>query len=264
MLCVQKKETTRYVVLNGDESEPGTFKDREILMRRPDLVVEGLAIAAYTIGARDVYLYLRGEFAFPKAVMAKAVAEFESHNIFPDIRFHMHSGQGAYICGEETALLEALEGKRGMPRLRPPYPTEYGLWGKPTLIHNVENYCVRAFDYFLTAAIGFAIWGAQRRGQKCIVLAGMSNAPVSMSLPLGVTLDELVEEAGGYIGTPKSVLVPGVRVRAFCRLNTGINHWILRQWMGWVRCSARPVLLCLNDTVDIKWSVSQQLRFFSR
>ena len=89
-----EKETVRYVVLNGDESEPGTFKDREILMRRPDLVIEGLAIAAYTIGARDVYLYLRGEFAFPKAVMAKAVAEFESHNIFPGIRFHMHSGQG--------------------------------------------------------------------------------------------------------------------------------------------------------------------------
>ena len=87
------KETARYVVLNGDESEPGTFKDREILMRRPDLVIEGLAIAAYTIGARDVYLYLRGEFAFPKAVMAKAVAAFESHRIFPDIRFHIHSGR---------------------------------------------------------------------------------------------------------------------------------------------------------------------------
>ena len=136
---LEQKEKVRYVVLNADESEPGTFKDREIILRRPDKVLEGLAIAAELIGASDVYCYLRGEFQLPIKILSKAIEEHKKKGSFPGINFHIHEGHGAYICGEETALLEALEGRRGMPRLKPPFPTEVGLWGKPTLIHNVET-----------------------------------------------------------------------------------------------------------------------------
>ena len=255
-----QEETERYVVLNGDESEPGTFKDREILMRRPDLVIEGLAIAAYAVGAKDVYLYLRGEFAFPKAVMAKAVAEFTSRNVFSDVNFHLHSGQGAYICGEETALLEALEGKRGMPRLRPPYPTEFGLWGKPTLIHNVETIAclpsiiTRGGDWFRNL-------GRTEAGSKVYCVSGHVERPGVYELPLGVTLDELVEEAGGYVGTLKA-FSPGGASSGFLPAEFRDRPLDFKTMgeLGSLLGSAGVVVL--NDTVDMKWAVSQQLRFF--
>ncbi len=107
--------TTRYVVLNADEGEPGTFKDREVMLRRPDKILEGLAIAAYAVEATEVYLYLRGEFQIPWKVIEDAIQRYADSGVFGDIRFHMHAGNGAYICGEETALLEALEGSAACP-----------------------------------------------------------------------------------------------------------------------------------------------------
>ncbi len=255
-----EKETTRYVILNGDESEPGTFKDREILMRRPDLVIEGLAIAAHAVEARDVYLYLRGEFAFPKVAMAKAIAAFESQNLFPGIRFHMHEGQGAYICGEETALIEALEGKRGMPRLRPPYPTESGLWGKPTLIHNVETIaCVPAI--IAHGGDWFRNLGRTEPGSKVYCISGHVKCPGVYELPLGATLDELVDAAGGYVGTPKA-FSPGGASSGFlpAKYRDEPLDFQTMTDLGSLLGSAGVVVL--NDTVDIKWAVSQQLRFF--
>ena len=123
----EQTEKQRFVVLNADEGEPGTFKDRELMLRRPDLIVEGLAIAARTIHAQEIYLYLRGEFTGPWQEMEQAIERFRRAGVLGDLKFHLHAGHGAYICGEETALLEALEGKRGMPRLKPPFPTEKGL-----------------------------------------------------------------------------------------------------------------------------------------
>ena len=143
-----EKEAVRYVVLNGDESEPGTFKDREILMRRPDLVVEGLAIAAYTIGARDVYLYLRGEFAFPKAVMAKAVAAFESHDIFPDVRFHMHSGQGCVYLRRGDRAFRGFGGQARDAAFATTVSHRIRLVGKTHADSQCGDDCVRACDYF--------------------------------------------------------------------------------------------------------------------
>ena len=161
-----QSEPHRYVVLNADEGEPGTFKDREVMLRRPDLVVEGLAIAAQVVGATEVYLYLRGEFEGPWRALERAILEFEDHT--PDLKFHLHAGHGAYICGEETALLEALEGKRGMPRLKPPFPTEVGLFGKPTLIHNVETIaCVPSI--VLQGGGWFASLGKNWRGQQTVL-----------------------------------------------------------------------------------------------
>ncbi len=256
----RQAETTRYVVLNADEGEPGTFKDREVLLRRPDRVLEGLAIAAWAVGAKDVYLYLRGEFEIPWGVMERALARFTEAGIFGDIRFHFHAGHGAYICGEETALLEALEGKRGMPRLKPPFPVEFGLWGKPTLIHNVETIgCVpsivtRGGDWF--RALGRA-----EAGSKLYCVSGHVQHPGTYELPLGVSLDELVEAAGGYVGTLKA-FSPGGASSGFlpaAKRTVPLDFKTLGA-EGSMLGSAGVVVL--NDTVNMRWAAREQLRFF--
>ncbi len=189
-----------YIVLNADEGEPGTFKDRELMLRRPDKVIEGLAIAAMCLGAEDVYLYLRGEFRGPWLALERAIAAFAEAGLFPGIHFHLHAGHGAYICGEETALLEALEGKRGMPRLKPPFPTQHGLWGKPTLIQNVETIaCVPAI--VMQGGSWFRALGKTEPGTKLYSISGDVARPGTYELPLGISLDELAQAAGGYLGT---------------------------------------------------------------
>ncbi|MFO3796902.1 MAG: NAD(P)H-dependent oxidoreductase subunit E, partial [Anaerolineales bacterium] len=129
----------KYVVCNADESEPGTFKDRLLLSDDPHLVLEGMRIAAYAIGAAKGYLYLRGEYAYLRPILEKAIAEAKEAGLLDGFEIEIRLGAGAYICGEETALFESIEGKRGFPRIKPPFPTTYGLFGKPTVINNVET-----------------------------------------------------------------------------------------------------------------------------
>ena len=253
-------EKRRYVVLNADEGEPGTFKDREILVRRPDLVLEGLAIAAQAVGAADVWCYLRGEFDRPWASLTAAIAQAADENAYPGISFHMHAGQGAYICGEETALLEALEGKRGMPRLKPPYPTENGLWGKPTLIHNVETIaCVPAI--LERGADWFSGLGRTGPGTKMYCVSGDVERPGTYELPLGVSLDELVEAAGGYVGELKA-FSPGGASSGFlpaAERGRALDFKALAD-VGAMLGSAGVVVL--NDTRDLMAAVVTQLEFF--
>ena len=257
---LRQAETTRYVVLNADEGEPGTFKDREVLLRRPDLVLEGLAIAARCVGAREVYLYLRGEFEVPWGVVEQAVEAFARRGLFPGISFHLHAGHGAYICGEETALLEALEGKRGMPRLKPPFPVEVGLWGKPTLIHNVETIaCVPPI--LLRGGQWFRDLGRGEPGTKLYCVSGHVARPGTYELPLGVSLDELVAAAGGYVGTLKA-FSPGGASSGFLPASERSRPLSFRALgeVGSMLGSAGVVVL--NDTVDLRWAALQQLRFF--
>ena len=137
-----------YVVANADESEPGTFKDREIMESNPFQFLEGVAISSYAVGANEAYIYLRGEFWQVAHFLDEKIAEAEAagllgENLFGtdySLKIYTHLGAGAYICGEETALLESLEGKRGQPRLRPPFPPSFGLYGKPTVVNNVETF----------------------------------------------------------------------------------------------------------------------------
>ena len=139
--------TKKYVICNADESEPGTFKDRLVLEGDPHAIIEAMIIAAYAVGADEGYLYIRGEYALAQERLRwrsnrQKKWDFLGENIFGsgfNFKLHVHSGAGAYICGEETALIESIEGKRGEPRSRPPYPTTHGLWGKPTLVNNVET-----------------------------------------------------------------------------------------------------------------------------
>ncbi len=256
----QQQETTRYVVLNADEGEPGTFKDREVMLRRPDLVLEGLAIAARMVGAKEVFLYLRGEFEVPWATMESALRRFVDAGTFGDIQFHFHAGHGAYICGEETALLEALEGKRGMPRLKPPFPVEVGLWGKPTLIHNVETIaCIPPIVQ--RGGSWFRELGKTEPGTKLYCISGHVQRPGTYELPLGIDLDELVEAAGGYLGTLKA-FSPGGASSGFLpasERNRPLSFQALGE-VGSMLGSAGVVVL--NETVDMKWAVMQQLEFF--
>ena len=144
---IDNKIWPHYVVANADESEPGTFKDREIMEGNPFQFLEGVAIAAYAVGAETAYIYLRGEFWGIAAALDQRIADMEQAGFLGDnllgtkysLRIHTHLGAGAYICGEETAMLESLEGKRGQPRIRPPFPAVHGLYGKPTVINNVET-----------------------------------------------------------------------------------------------------------------------------
>ena len=128
-----------YLICNADESEPGTFKDREIMRWTPHALLEGSAITAHAIRAKTVYIYVRGEFTEPLAILEQAIAEANAAKLFGDIRMFLHRGAGAYICGEETALMNSIEGKRGNPRIKPPFPAAAGVFGMPTTINNVET-----------------------------------------------------------------------------------------------------------------------------
>lgn len=254
-------ETERYIVLNADEGEPGTFKDREVILRRPHLVVEGLAIAAVTLGAGDVYCYVRGEFGQVKAALVAAVEEARSRGDLGESPvFHFVDGHGAYICGEETALLEALEGKRGMPRLRPPYPVEAGFRGKPTLIQNVETVaCIPAI--INRGGEWFKNVGGTQAGSKLYCLSGHVDKPGVYEAPLGTTMRELLELAGGPVGTLKA-FSPGGASSGFLpasKIDVAMDFKSLAA-EGSMLGSAGVVVL--NDTVDMVEAALTQAVFF--
>lgn len=255
-----QKETERYVVCNADEGEPGTFKDREIILRQPHRMLEGLAIAAHTVGANDIFIYIRGEFVNEVRSLERAIDDVAAE-IAP-IKIHVAKGHGAYICGEETALIESLEGKRGMPRLKPPYPTEKGFRGKPTLMHNVETACcVPAIIH--RGGTWFKELGRTEPGSKLYCVSGNVNRPGVYELPLGVTLDELVEAAGGYEGNPLA-FSPGGASSGFLPMkfrDVPLDYKHLAE-VGSMLGSAGVVVL--NDQVDLRLAVQSQLVFFER
>lgn len=253
-------EQTRYVVLNADEAEPGTFKDRELLMRRPDLVIEGLCIAAEAVGAQEVYCYLRGEFSAPYAALEAALKVYADNASRALPKFILHAGHGAYICGEETALLESLEGKRGMPRLKPPFPTQKGLWQKPTLIHNVET--IAAVPFIVKqGAEAFKSAGRTGAGSKIYCISGHVARPGIYEMPLGVCLDELVAQAGGYVGTLKA-FSPGGASSGFLPASerTRALDFASLAEVGSMLGSAGVVVL--NDSINMADAARNQLRFF--
>jgi NADH-quinone oxidoreductase subunit F len=202
----------RYLICNADESEPGTFKDREIMEFDPHMLVEGIAIASYAIKANAAYVYIRGEFVRWARILEDAIAEARGAGYLGkdilgsgfDLDVWVHRGAGAYICGEETALLESLEGKRGFPRLKPPFPAVVGAFGKPTVVNNVET--LACVPHILTrGAHWFASIGRPRNtGPKLFCISGHVNRPGVYELPLGVTFRELIyEHCGGIPGGKK-------------------------------------------------------------
>jgi len=253
-----QNDTERYVVCNADEGEPGTFKDREIMRYRPHLLLEGLVIAAEVVKAQEIIIYIRGEFVEERASLEMAITDIEDR-VRP-LTLRLVSGHGAYICGEETALLESLEGRRGMPRLQPPYPTEKGFRQKPTLINNVETLaCVPLI--MKRGGAWFNDLGKTEPGTKLYCLSGDIKTPGVYELPLGVTLHELVDAAGGYIGTPKA-FSPGGASAGFLPMTYGdtpldFGHL---QKVGSMLGSAGVVVL--NDTADMVEAAKIQANFF--
>ncbi len=195
----------KYIVCNADESEPGTFKDRILMEEDPHRTIEGMIIAAYAVGASRGYIYVRGEYPYAFKVMSEAVAEARQAgviggNIFGsglDFDIEMRLGAGAYICGEETALLESIEGKRGLPRIKPPFPTTHGLFGKPTVINNVETFCNLPLILNQGAAVYRKIGTDRSPGSKLFCVSGQIQRPGLYEVPFGVTLRHLLFDLAG-------------------------------------------------------------------
>ena len=210
---------TKYLCCNADESEPGTCKDRELIDRDPHQLLEGVTISSYAVGARAAYIYIRGEFVEGFRILSRAVEEaiaagYVGRNILGsgyDLDIVVHRGAGAYICGEETGLIESLEGKKGQPRIKPPFPAVRGLYGCPTVVNNVETLCNiphivgRGPQWF--AGIG----APKGTGTRVFSVSGHVNRPGNYELPLNVTLRALIEEVAGGVrdGRPLKAVIPG-------------------------------------------------------
>jgi len=208
-LAAEAKNESKYIICNADEGEPGTFKDREILSKVPYKVLTAMAICGYITGAKKGFIYLRGEYRFLQEELLKALDEF--HYYCKEIKFDflisVFMGSGAYICGEETALMESMEGKRGEPRNKPPFPTQSGYLERPTVINNVET-LVHTFTIFKYGAKKFYDLGVQySRGTKLFSVSGDTPKPGIYELELGMSLQDFVYEFGD--GDTKAVQVGG-------------------------------------------------------
>jgi NADH-quinone oxidoreductase subunit F len=207
----------RFIVANGDESEPGTFKDRVLMEADPLSVLEGMAIAGYAIGAAKGYLYVRGEYPRAQRLLRQAIENARQAGFLGDdiqgsgfsFEVELRSGAGAYICGEETALFESIEGRRGQPRIKPPYPTTHGLFGKPTSINNIETLCTAAWIIANGVDSYRALGTEDSPGTKLFCLSGDVARPGVYEVPFGTRMDKLIELAGGVQGSLKGVLVGG-------------------------------------------------------
>ncbi|HSF80319.1 MAG TPA: NAD(P)H-dependent oxidoreductase subunit E [Anaerolineales bacterium] len=195
----------KYVVCNADESEPGTFKDRVLMEGDPHRILEGMLIAAYAVGARQGFIYVRGEYPYAYQILQAAFAEARQAGYLGrdiigsgfDFELELRLGAGAYICGEETALFESIEGKRGFPRVKPPFPTTHGLFGKPTVINNVETLCNVPFIMAKGAAEYRKLGTAKSPGSKLFCVSGDVVRPGLYELPFGATLRHLLYDLAG-------------------------------------------------------------------
>ncbi len=208
----------KYIVCNSDEGEPGTCKDRDIMRYNPHQLIEGMAIGAYVMGATVGYNYIRGEFYEPIERVENALAEAREAGLLGenilgsgvDVDIFNHLGAGAYICGEETALIESIEGKKGQPRFKPPFPANYGVFGRPTNVNNTESYASvpvileKGGQWFLDQGI------PNNGGQKIFSVTGHVNKPGNYEVPLGMPFKDLLELAGGVLdGKKLKAVIPG-------------------------------------------------------
>lgn len=271
---IDNRNWPHYVVANADESEPGTFKDREIMEGNPFQFLEGVAIASYAIGANTAYVYLRGEFWEIAAFLDEKIAEMEEAGLLGNklfgadysLKIYTHLGAGAYICGEETALLESLEGKRGQPRVRPPFPPSYGLYGKPTVINNVETLANIPMILANGADWYKSMGTADSAGVKIFSLSGRVRKPGNYELPFGTTFRQLIYEHGMGVqegkavkaimpaGASSSLIVVDDKV-----LDTPMDYAAVRA-LGSDLGSASVIVL--DETVDIEWVVNKTVQFF--
>jgi NADH-quinone oxidoreductase subunit F len=271
---MDNKNWPHYVVANADESEPGTFKDRELMEKNPFQFLEGVAISAYAVGANAAYVYLRGEFWQVAAFLDDRIADMEKAGVLGEklfgtdynLKIYTHLGAGAYICGEETALLESMEGKRGQPRLRPPFPPSFGLYGKPTVVNNVETLTNVPLILSKGADWYKSMGTADSAGVKLFSLSGRVNKPGNYELPFGTTFRQLIYECGGGIinDHPVKAIMPAGASSSFIKvedkvLDTPMDYASVRT-LGADLGSASVIVI--DDTVSIEWVISKTVEFF--
>ncbi len=264
-----------YVLANADESEPGTFKDREIMEGNPYQFLEGVAICAYAVKAEDAYIYLRGEFWQIAEKLDQCIQNMERAGNLGDklfgsnisIRLHTHLGAGAYICGEESAMLDSLEGKLGQPRLRPPFPPAVGIYGKPTIVNNVETLTNVPFIINRGAAWYKTIGTEKSPGPKIFSLSGCVNRPGNYELPLGTTFRELIMDHGrGILGGHKikAIMAAGASSSLIVAnedaLNTPMDYESVPK-LGAQLGSASVIVI--DDSVSIPWLINKTVHFFA-
>ena len=264
----------RYVVANADESEPGTFKDREIMERNPFQFLEGVAICAYAAQASVAYIYCRGEFWDLTKELDRKIEELKERGLVGkklfdsdySLEMHTHLGAGAYICGEETALLESLEGKLGQPRLRPPFPAAEGLFAKPTVVNNVET-LANLPPIIERGAKWYSSIGTEKSsGTKVFSISGNVERPGNYELPLGTSFRELIYEHAGGIPNNLAIkaILPAGASAAILRateevLDTGMDYESVPE-VGSSLGSAS--IIVIDETVDIAWVESKITDFF--
>ncbi len=206
----------KHVIANADESEPGTFKDRTLMENDPFALIEGLTIAGVSVGAENGWIYIRGEYPLATTRLTNAIEQARTAGLLGvdvmgsgfDFDIVLHTSAGRYICGEETALLNALEGKRANPRAKPPFPQVSGLWGKPTIVNNVETLC--NLPGILAHGVGYRLVGTERSpGTRLFCLSGHVANPGVYEVPQGTTLGEMIEIAGGATGSTRAILMGG-------------------------------------------------------
>ncbi len=262
----------KYVICNADESEPGTFKDRVLLEDDPHSTLEGMIISGYAIGAGKGYLYIRGEYQRATVILAEAISEAEKAGYLGEnlmdsgfsFEIELRRGAGAYICGEETALFESIEGKRGFPRIKPPFPTTHGLFGKPTVINNVETIC-NVPVVLNTTAIGYRSLGTENSpGPKLFCLSGDVARPGLYEVPFGVTLRHVLDDlAGGVTGGELQGMLFGGAAGAFAtaeHLDTKMTFEDLRE-VGLPLGSG--VVMVFNEKRDIRRVLEELAMFFA-
>jgi len=263
-----------YVVANADESEPGTFKDREIMESNPFQFLEGVAIASYAVGANAAYVYCRGEFWQAAHFLDERIAELEKAGLLGDnlfgtdysLRIYTHLGAGAYICGEETALLESMEGKRGQPRLRPPFPPSFGLYGKPTVVNNVET-LTNVPPIIINGGKWYQDLGTEdTAGVKVFSLSGRVKKPGNYELPFGTTFRELIYEHGGGIIADrpvKAIMAAGASSSLIVAddkaLDTPMDYASVRTLNADLGSAS---VIVIDDTISIDWLLNKTIHFF--
>ena len=217
----RKSDKPRYLVCNADESEPGTFKDRYLMHHLPHLLIEGLIISSFALGVKTCYIYIRGEFKYLVGILEKAIKEAHQHGLLGErilgtdfsLNIYVHPGAGAYICGEETALLESLEGKRGNPRIKPPFPAFKGLYGCPTVVNNVETLAAVGPIIRMGGEAYSKIGRGKSTGTKLISACGNINHPGVYEIEMGLTVEDFIylPEYCGGIANDKylKAVIPG-------------------------------------------------------
>ncbi|MFQ5589390.1 MAG: NADH-quinone oxidoreductase subunit NuoF [Nitrospiria bacterium] len=262
----------RYLCCNADESEPGTYKDRQLMERDPHQMLEGIAICCYAIGAQKAYIYIRGEFDLGAEILENAIRESYQAGLLGrdlfgcgfDLDISVHRGAGAYICGEETALLESIEGKRGKPRIKPPFPAIHGLYQEPTVINNVETLANvphiinRGGEWFASIGVG------KSTGTRIFSVSGHVKRPGNYEAPMGVTLREMIYEfAGGVRGDKQlKAFIPGGASAPMMKpehLDTPMDFESIKEAGSMLGSGAITVM---DEDTCIVWAAMNLMEFF--